>query len=117
MFQHIILSDCCCALLPGDRCPSTPEPSPKHMGGLPSHTERGLQLTERSYPGASVERPGYRLEVNCEYSQIIIGSEVSITTYNLLMASDLAQPDAQSPTAAAQQCDFWCCTILRMGLA
>ena len=57
----------------------------KAYGGLPSHTERGLQLTEWSYPGASVESPGCRLEVNCKYSQLIIGSEVSITTYNLLI--------------------------------
>ena len=89
----------------------------KAYGGLSSHTERGLQLTEWSYPGASVESPGFRLEVNCKYSQLIIGSEVSITTYYLLMASALAQPDAQSPTAAAQQGDFWRCTFLRMGLA
>ena len=89
----------------------------KAYGGLPSHTERGLQLTEWSYPGASVESPGCRLELNCKYSQLIIGSEVSITTYEVLLASALAQPDAQSPTAAAQQCDFWRCTILRMGLA
>ena len=89
----------------------------KAFVGLPGHTERGLQLREWSYPGASEESPGCRLEVKCKSSPVIIGSEVSITTYDVLMASALAQPDAQSPTAAAQQCDFWRCTILRMELA
>ena len=90
---------------------------PAARGPVSSHTERGLQLTEWSYPGASEESPGCRLEVKCKSSPVIIGSEVSITTYDVLMASALAQPDAQSPTAAAQQCDFWRCTILRMELA
>jgi hypothetical protein len=61
--------------------------------------------------------PCCRQGIYYRYSPLIIGSEVSITTDDVMIASALAQPNARSPTAAAHLCDFWCSTILRIGLA
>ena len=67
--------------------------------------------------GASVGTPCCRRGGYYKYSPLVIGSEVSITTCDVLIASALAQPDARPPTAAAHLCDFCYSTLPRIGLA
>jgi len=67
--------------------------------------------------GASVGTPCCRRGGYYKYSPLVIGSEVSITTCDVLIASALAQPDARPPTAAAHLCDFCSSTLPRIGLA
>jgi len=71
----------------------------------------------KGYQGASVGTPCCRRGGYYKYSPLVIGSEVSITTCDVLIASALAQPDARPPTAAAHLCDFCYSTLPRIGLA
>ena len=51
--------------------------------------------------GASVRTSCCRRGGYYKYSPLVIGSEVSMTTCDVMIASALAQPDARPPTAAA----------------
>ena len=71
----------------------------------------------KGYQVASVGTPSCRRGGYYKYSPLVIGSEVSMTTCDVLIASALAQPDARPPTAAAHLCDFCYSTLPRIGLA
>jgi hypothetical protein len=67
--------------------------------------------------GASVGTPSCRRGGYYKYSPLVIGSEVSMTTCDVMIASALAQPDARPPTAVAHLCDFCYSTLPCIGLA
>ena len=71
----------------------------------------------KGYQGASVGTPCCRRGGYYKYSPLVIGSEVSMTTCDVMIASALAQPDARPPTAVAHLCDFCYSTLPRIGLA
>jgi len=71
----------------------------------------------KDYQAASVGTPCCRRGGYYKYPPLGIGSEVSMTICDVLIASALAQPDARPPTAAAYLCDFCYSTLPRIGLA